>query len=137
LLTAGEPEPGFRSIKLNGSTVAVLTLQGEDVAGPTVTDAEVYVFSEADEVCRMAIVSPLLTPGTGPAVNAPPFMEMAVQPELQAAVTFFRPPPRITASLVMLELVGTPVCSVKENGDMVGIFPTATQLAPSQYWGTE
>jgi hypothetical protein len=91
-------------------TVGAPTLVASD------TVAVVAVEALAEEVCRMAIVSPALMPVTGPALNAPPLMDMPVQPALQVAVAFEKPAASVTALLVMAELNATPVWFVKENG---------------------
>jgi hypothetical protein len=72
-------------VKPNGVPL-VVTCQVPLVVAPTVTVAVVAVDSELEDVCSMAMVSPLLKPVTGPAANAPPLREMAMQPALQVAV---------------------------------------------------
>jgi hypothetical protein len=51
----------------------------------------------------MAMVFPLATPVTGPATNAPPLMEMAVQFVPQVAVPPHREPVKVTVPLVITE----------------------------------
>jgi hypothetical protein len=72
----------------------------------------------------MAIVSPLLTPLTGPAVKAAPLMEMEIQPVLQVALRFEKPPARVTVLLVMVELTATLVWFVKLKAFGVGVVVT-------------
>jgi hypothetical protein len=90
-----------------------VTVQVPLVVPPTVTVAVAAVERLGEEVSLMAMVLPLLTPVTGPAIHAPPLMEMAVQPAPQVAVAFAKPPASVTALLIMVVLVATPVWSVK------------------------
>jgi hypothetical protein len=71
---------------------AVVTVQVPLVVVPTVTVAVVGVPALAEEVCWMAMVSPGLTPVTGPGTNPVLLMEMPVQPGPQVAVAFVKPP---------------------------------------------
>jgi hypothetical protein len=71
-------------VKLKLLGVIVVALQVPEVVGPTVTVAVVAVPPRAEAVCWMAMVSPLLTPLTGPAPQPPPLTEMAVQPALHS-----------------------------------------------------
>ena len=57
----------------------------------------------------MAMVSPLLRPATGPATKEPPFTDIALQPVLQVAARFVKPPARVTVLLVRVELKGASV----------------------------
>jgi hypothetical protein len=73
----------------------VVTLHTPEVVPPTETEAVVVAPLEpppmqtsAAGVWRIAMVSPLFTPLTGPAANAPPLIEIPVQPALQVAVLF-------------------------------------------------
>jgi hypothetical protein len=91
----------------------VVILQATEVTIPTVTTAVVVVFPLAEEVCRMAMVSPLLTFETGPAVMAAPFIEIPVQPAPQVTVTPLKPAPRASVLLVVAELTDTPRRSAK------------------------
>ena len=91
----------------HGATV--VTLQVPEVVPPTVTVAVTAVLLLPEEVSRMAIVAPLLTPVTGPAVKAAPLMEMAEHAPPQVAVRLVKPPASVTVLLVVRVLTETPV----------------------------
>ena len=103
-----------------------------EVVPPTVTVAFVTELFEAEDVCRIAIVSPLFTPDTGPATKPAPLMEMPVHPALQVAVKFVNPPASVTVLLVMVELMGWPVTFVKLKALAVGSVVTlqAVEVVP-------
>ena len=71
----------------------------------------------------MAIVSPLLTPVTGPATKEPPLMEMPVQPVPQVAVRLENPPASVTVLLVMVVLTLTLVWLVKLKAELPAAVP--------------
>jgi hypothetical protein len=114
----------------------VVTCQGLLVVAPTVTVAVVAVESEVDDVCSMAMVSPLLKPATGPATNAPPLRDMPVQPAPQVAVMFVKPPASVTALLMMGSFNATPVMLLKlkaltEPPPLVVAVQTALVVEPT------
>ena len=89
-------------------TTPVVTCQGAvTTVLPIVTLAVVMVLPVADEVWRIAMVLPLLTPETGPATNPAPLMEIPVQPVPQVAVELANPPDNVTVSLVIVEPMAT------------------------------
>jgi hypothetical protein len=78
----------------------VLTVQSPDLPDPTVTQAVVATPQVPELVCLMAIVSPVFTPVTGPATNAPPLMDMAEQVPPHVTVWFLKGPLRVIVLLV-------------------------------------
>ena len=112
--------PSAQVVPMDGDPVqgslVVVTDQALEFVLPTVTDAVTAVFELLDEVKRMAIVSPLLKPATGPALKADAFLEIPMQPALQVAVSPANVPDKVTALLSIGALVMTFVWGVKLNG---------------------
>ena len=77
------------------------------------TQAFVVLLPRPEDVWLIAIVSPELTPVTGPAAKAPPLMEIAVQSPPQVAVQLEKEPFSVTALLVIVVLMATSVWLVK------------------------
>jgi hypothetical protein len=116
--------PLMLNVWTSGARIVVTVQVGLFVVDPIVTVAVVAVLLLADEVCRMAMVSPLLKPLTEPATNAAPFLEIAVHPALQVAVRPENPPARVTVLLVMVELLAADGWSMKLKALAVGVVVT-------------
>jgi hypothetical protein len=119
-------------VKLNAFGVAavVVTLHVPEVVFPTVTVAVTAVLVLADDVNCSAMVSPEPNPAKVVPPHDPPFREMAVHP-VHVAVNEPVKPVRVTALLLMVVLVLTPVWLVKLNPAGV-LPPIISQLVPLQ-----
>ena len=87
-----------------------------------------------EEYCRMAKVSPLLTPATGPSTNEAPLMLIPTQPMPHVTLTLLKPAASVTTLLVISVLIAALETAVKAGAlnatvrsvQTAVVFPTNT-----------